>query len=172
MHLNIHFKMLKSGLPWREHKCETNTHTHTHAHFGSADNGLRWQRVMTDSDTLQTPSLLYPWEQHRRLCTCSTISDYPSQTNLTVYCSPAPSLNSALCLDPKPVPNAQEKTTIQCRVLPDYLLAPGPRSDPSVFIRMSFHLTMSWIVSPTAAMQKILNKVARLDVMVTLLFIS
>lgn len=133
--------------------------THTHAHIGSADNGLRWQRVMSDSDTLQTPSLLYPWEQHRRLCTCSTISDHPSETNLTVYCSPAPSLYSALPLNPKPVPKAQDKTTgeSECRVLPDCLLGPGPGADPSVFICILFHFTISWIVSLTVVMQKILN---------------
>ncbi len=112
----------------------------THAQFShSADNGLRWQRVMSDSDTLQTPSLLYPWEQHRRLCTRSTISDYPSQTNLTAHRSPAPSIGSALCLDPKREPKAQDNTTIHCPVLPDHCLAAGPRADPSVCITMSFY---------------------------------
>lgn len=53
---------------------------------------------MSDSDTLQTPSPPDPREQHRRLCTCSTISDHPSQTNLTALCGPEPTP----CSKPEP----------------------------------------------------------------------
>ncbi|KAJ4927471.1 hypothetical protein JOQ06_015198 [Pogonophryne albipinna] len=99
-------------------------------HNGTAQGVVRdlhvSMRVMSDSDTLQTPSLLSPREQHRRLCARSTISDYPSQTNLTAHRSPAPSLHSALCLNPNPT---RRRGRDRGPVLPD---RGGPRGLLSV----------------------------------------
>lgn len=60
---SVHFKMLRGDSNKTQvcvRHCCKNTHRNARTFSSSADNGLRWQRVMSDSDTLQTPSLLYP----------------------------------------------------------------------------------------------------------------
>lgn len=76
-------------------------HACTHTFLTFADNGLKLQRVLSDSDTLWTPSLLHPWVQHGRLCAPSTISEDPSQTNLTANGRPLPSSSCTLCFKPE-----------------------------------------------------------------------
>lgn len=76
---------------------------------------------MSDSDTLQTPSPPDPREQHRRLCTCSTISDHPSQANLTALSGPEPTP----CSEPEPAAQTRAESTGRCS-----FLGPVPVSDP------------------------------------------
>lgn len=150
LHLKCSLQNAERGLiPQTRHKCVPDTatkHTHRHAHtrspllltMGQDDRGL-WVTLTH----CRPPPLLHPWVQHRRLCTRSTISDHPSQTNLTAHRSPAPSYNSALCLNPKPeAKSPRTRPWPRQPGLPNRCLAPSPRTETLLSLSTSTYIML------------------------------
>lgn len=93
-----------------------NTHTHTSSLVlltMAQDDGGLWVTLTH----CRPPSLLYSSVQHRGLCAPSTISDHPSQTNLTAHGSLVPSSNCTLGLGPKSEPKTS-RLDCKCPVIP------------------------------------------------------